>query len=86
MIGHSPRVEVAPSSVSRNRGKENQFWNGGRDEQIGVNTVAKTSGEESGKNLGQEEPMLSSQSYIYIYKILPAHKRENTLRRNLSKS
>ena len=40
-------------------------------------------GGENGKNLGQEGPMLSSQSYIY--KIPPAHKRENTLQRNPSK-
>ena len=25
MIGQNPKAEVAPSSVSRNRGKENQF-------------------------------------------------------------
>ena len=85
MIGQNPKAEVVPSSVSGNRGKEYQFWNGGRDEQIGVNTVAKTPGEESGKNLGQEGTMPSSQSYTYIYKIPPARKKENTLRRNPSK-
>ena len=35
MIGQNPKAEVAPSSVSRNRGKENQFWNWGRREQMG---------------------------------------------------
>ncbi len=66
MIGQSTRAEAVPSSVSGNRGKEYEFWNGGPNEQIGVNTVAKTPSEESGKNLGQEGPMPSNQSNIYI--------------------
>ena len=44
MIGQNPKAEVAPSSVSRNRGKENEFWNRGRREQMGQ-ISRQTSGE-----------------------------------------
>ena len=42
------------------------YWNYRRNHRAGG----------SGKNLGQEEPMPSCQSYIYIYKIPPVRKRD----------
>ena len=47
-----------------------------------IETAAEITGGKL--NLGQEDPMPSSQSYIY--KTPLARKRENTLRRNPSKS
>ena len=65
MIGPNPKAEVAPSSVSRNRGKENQFLNRGRGERMQANLVPNSGWRKRNRILDKENLMPSSQSYMH---------------------
>ena len=55
MIGQNPKAEVAPSSVSRNRDKENQFLEQGSRWMNEGESRAKLRVKKVKYNLGQEE-------------------------------
>ena len=57
---------MGASSVCGNRGKENQFLNRGRREQMG-RISRQTPGKETGRNLGQEEETHAFKSEPYEY-------------------
>ena len=76
MIGQNPKAEVEPSFVGGNRDKENQFWNGGCDEQTGESQARLRVMKR--KALGQDDRCIQAE----LCKIPLARKRENTLRRN----
>ena len=81
MIGQNPKAEVAPFFVGGNRDKEISFQDGDRHEQIGE-SHAKLQVKKQHRALGQDDRRIQAE----LYKIPPARKRENILRRNPSKS
>ena len=81
MIGQNPKAEVAPFFVSGNRDKEISLVNGNRHERTGE-SHAKIRVKKRHRALGQDDRCIQAE----LYKIPLAYKRENTLRRNPSKS
>ena len=55
---------MGASSVSGNRGKENQFWNRGRREQMGANLTPNSGYRKRKESWTNEERMPSSQSLM----------------------
>ena len=81
MIGQNPKAEVAPFFVGRNRDKEISFEDRDCHEQTGKSHT-KLRVKKRHRALGQDDRRIQAK----LYKISLARKRENTLRRNPSKS
>ena len=81
MIGQYPKAEVAPFFVSGNRYKEISFEDRDRHERM-VESHAKLRMKKRNRALGQDDRRIQAK----LYKIPLVRKRENTLRRNPSKS
>ena len=81
MIGQNPKAEVAHFFVGRNRDKEISFEDRDHNERMSESR-AKLRVKKRHRALGQDDRRIQAK----LYKIPLTGKRENTLRRNTSKS